>query len=226
MYILMDYHTTCEVCGKRIHGVVARHVMDNDSAMLGNVINSMADSVDATNAKIGLKKQVEGKQWSKLNFSNGDSKQRCPYCGAHQSWENLPKPVEPEKPGAKGHLTGKIAGTVFLGFIGGTIGMVAGLFIMIFTNTLGLIISAIIGLVLGLACGVWMGNLDDQEKVEKYPQEVEAYKAYVKEYDAYQESLRTRRVRYEPVVEIDSVRVSRYSDETTEAHWPGLRRML
>ena len=52
MYILMDYHTTCEVCGKHIEGVIARHVMDNNSSLLGSLGNDIADSVDAANAKV------------------------------------------------------------------------------------------------------------------------------------------------------------------------------
>lgn len=226
MYILMDYHTTCEVCGKHIEGVIARHVMDNNSSLLGSIGNDIADSVDAANAKVGLKKQVEEKRWASLNFSNGSSGQRCPFCGAHQSWENLPEPVEPEKPGSEKDKAGNIGSAIIFAIIGGIIGMLVGLFIMIFTNVTGLIISAIVGIILGFAIGIWGGKMVEKDKEESYPDEIEKYKEYVKEYNEFQESLKTRTAKYEPVVNIESVRLSRKSDDNTEAEWPGLRRML
>ena len=222
----MDYHTTCEVCGNRIDGVVARHVNDNDSAILGSIGNDIADTVDAMNAKKGLKKQVEENRWDSLNFSNGASRQRCPHCGAHQSWENLPEPMEPEKPGSKKEKTGNIISTIIFSVIGGIVGMLAGLFIMIFTNTTGLIISSVVGIVLGLVLGIWAGNAHDKDKEDAYPKELEKYRAYVKEYNEFKESLKTRTVKYKPEVDTESVRVSRKSDESTEAEWEGLRRML
>ena len=226
MYVLMDYHTTCEVCGNRIDGVIARHFMDNDSVLLGSIINEIADSVDTVNAKKGLKKQVDEKRWDSLNFSNGTTRHRCPHCGAHQSWEKMPEPVEPEKPESKKGISGIIGAAILMGIFGGIVGMLAGLFIMIFTNTIGLIISAIVGIILGIVIGVWGGKAVEKDEIEAYPKKVEEYKEYVQEYNEFLESLESRTVKYEPEVNIESARVSRKTDENTEKEWPGLRRML
>lgn len=226
MYVLMDYHTTCEVCGKPIEGVIARHVMDNNSALLGSIGNDIADSVDAMNAKKGLKKQVDEKRWDTLNFSNGATSHRCPSCGAHQSWENLPEPIEPEKPESKKGIAGNIGSAILIGILGGIVGMLAGLFIMVFTNTTGFIISVVVGIILGFVLGIWGGKAVDKENIESYPRRVEEYKEYMKEYNEFKESLKTRTVKNEPEVNIESVRLSRKTDENTEAEWIGLRRML
>ena len=47
--------------------------------------------------------------------------------------------------------------------------MLAGLFIMIFTNTIGLIISAIVGIILGSVIGVWGGKAAETDKIIAYP---------------------------------------------------------
>ncbi|MBQ3280973.1 MAG: hypothetical protein IJH41_01055 [Eubacterium sp.] len=224
MYILMDYHTTCEVCGKRIDGVVARHVMNNDSSVLGSIGNNIADSVDATNAKKGLQNRVAAKEWKKLNFSNGKSGRCCPYCGARQSWENYPEPTEPVKPGSEESKKSNLEVTIFFGVLGGIVGMLVGLFVMIAAGTAGLIISAIVGFALGIAAGVWASKLTDKGDVETYPARMEAYKKALEEYREYQESLKTRTVKYEPEVDIESARVND-SDDATDEEWPGLSRL-
>lgn len=224
MYILMDYHTTCEVCGKRIDGVIARHFANNDSALLGNIINDMASSVDATNARKALENQVEEKKWSSLNFSNGASGRRCPYCGAHQSWEELSEPVAPENPENK--ASGKIKSAIIGGIICGIIGMIIGLFVMIFTDTIGLIISSAIGVVLGVLIGLWANKALKKDEIEAYPKKLEKYQQSVNEYNEYTESLKTRTEKFEPEVDIKSARVNRKSDDDTEAEWKALVGMM
>ena len=97
---------------------------------------------------------------------------------------------------------------------------------MIFTSTTALIVSSVVGIVLGFIVGIWGGKAVEKDKEEAYPKEVEKYQEYVKEYNEFQESLKTRTTKYEPEVDTESVRVSRRTDENTEAEWAGLRRML
>ncbi|MBR2547441.1 MAG: hypothetical protein IKF07_04540 [Eubacterium sp.] len=222
MYVLMNYHTTCEECGERIDGVIARHVMDNNSSLLGNTLNNIADSVDAMNAKKGLENLVSERDWKKLNFSNGGSHHCCPYCGAHQSWENMLEPVKPKEISG-GHVTSIIAFAVGCGIVG----MLLGLFIMVFTNSaVWMAVSAAVCAVIGGLVGKWANGLTDKEDKESYPRRLEEYEQYVKEYNEFKESLKTRETRNEPEVDVSSARVSPETDELTEVRWPGLSRMM
>ncbi len=222
MYVLMDYHTTCEECGKRIDGVIARHVMENDSSLLGNTLNNIADSVDAMNAKKGLERLVSDRDWKKLNFSNGGSHHNCPYCGAHQSWENMTEPVKPKETSG-GHVSTILIFVV----VGAIIGMLIGLFIMAFTKSvLGMIIAAAVCAVIGGVLANWANKATDADEKESFPRRMEEYEQYVKEYNEFQESLKTRAVHNEPEVDISTARVSPETDELTEVRWPGLSRMM
>lgn len=222
MYILMDYHTTCEECGQLITGVIARHVANSDSALLSHSLNNLAGSIDAVNAKKGLEKQVRMQDWKSLNFSNGHSAHRCPHCGAHQSWENMPAPVEPKKTHKK-----NLIGIIALAFLGAIVGMLLGLFILVFTNNaIFIVIPAAIFAVIGAMLGNWTEKADAQEAEESYPQRLKEYQAYQKEYQDFQESLKSRKVHNIPQINTQSARISRMSDEQTEVVYPGLRRML
>lgn len=222
MYILMDYHTTCENCGGSITGVAARHVAENDSRSLSNVLADILDSVEAKRARKGLEELVSGKNWKMLNFSNGVSGRKCPFCGTHQSWENVIPPIKPEQNSSPG-----IGMIVFLAMIGAVIGMLIGLFLMILTESaLTIAISAAVVGVLFALFGISISRSTAKSDAESYPKRLEEYEAELKEYNEFQESLKTRENRYEPEVDISTARLGDMDDKKTEERWLGLNRMM
>lgn len=222
MYILMDYHTTCENCGGSITGVAARHVAENDSRSLSNVLADILDSVEAKRARKGLEELVSGKNWKMLNFSNGVSGRKCPFCGTRQSWENVIPPIKPEQNSSPG-----IGMIVILAMIGAVIGMLIGLFLMILTESaLTIAISAAVVGVLFALFGISISRSTAKSDAESYPKRLEEYEAELKEYNEFQESLKTRENRYEPEVDISTARLGDMDDKKTEERWPGLNRMM
>lgn len=222
MYILMDYHTTCENCGSSITGIAARHVAENDSPLLSNALIDILDSVEAKKARKGLEELVAEKNWKMLNFSNGVSGHKCPFCGTHQSWENVVPPIRPEQNSSFG-----IGMIVFLSIIGAVIGMLIGLFLMLLTDSaVTIAISAAVAGVLFALLGISISRSSAKSDAESYPKRLETYEADMKEYNEFQESLKNRENRYEPEVDISSVRLGDMDDKKTEARWPGLNRMI
>ena len=222
MYILMDYRTTCENCGSSITGVSARHVAESDSPLLGNALIDIMDSIEAKRARKGLEELVAEKNWKMLNFSNGASGRKCPFCGTRQSWENVVPPVKPEQNTGPG-----IGMIVFLTIIGAVIGMLIGLFLMLLTDSaLTIAISAAVVGVLFALLGVSVGRSAAKSDAESYPKRLEQYEAELKEYNEFQESLKTRKNRYEPQVDISTARLGDMDDKKTEERWPGLNRMM
>ena len=96
-YYLVDFTAVCEECGQRFNGVIAKEVPVNDSALAGNILNSMADSVDAGTRKKAVESAVRDERWSDLDMCYGLLEHECPHCRARQSWDPMEKPKEPKQ---------------------------------------------------------------------------------------------------------------------------------
>ncbi len=220
MYILMDYRTTCENCGNNITGVAARHVAEDDS-FIGQALSDITDSIYVKRARNSLVELIAEKNWKMLNFSNGASGRRCPFCGTHQSWENVVPPTKPKEDSKP-----SIGVVVIVALLGALIGMLIGLFLMLLTESaLTIAISAAVGGVLFTLFGISMSRSIAKSDAESYPKRLEAYETALKEYNEFQENLKTRENRYEPEFDTSTVRFGDVDDKKTEERWLGLNRM-
>ena len=131
-------------------------------------------------------------------------------------------PVEPEKSTAK-PVSSMIVGALICGIIG----MLAGLFIMIFTDTIALIISSLAGLAIGALLGLLVANSQKKSDLASYSQRCEDYQKELAEYNAHQESLKQRTASYEPIIEEENFQKAFVirDDELAEDEWVGLLRM-
>ena len=210
-YYLVDFEATCEECGKRFSGVIAKEVPVNDSALAGDTLNSMADQVDAGIRKRAVEKAVREKRWTDLDFCYGLMEHECPHCFARQSWDPMEKPKEPQQKVTAGEQVMGVGCFVFFGLI---VGVMVGLILTIIQIILlpdldfgwGFGIGIVLCTIASIVLGVW-SNRDDVERTESTADErVKAYQHELEVYNQYQRRLEGNQTRNEPLVNLSSGR--------------------
>ena len=210
-YYLVDFEAVCEECGKRFSGVIAQEVPVNDSALAGNILNTMADSVDANARKKRVENAVRDKRWSDLNLCYGMLQHECPHCRARQSWDPMTKPTEPKKKETAGDQALGLGCIVGFGFVVGVmVGLVLTIIQLIALPDLdfgwgfgiGIAVCTIGSIALGIST-----NKESAEQTEStYDERLASYKAELSTYERYQQRLRDNPTRNEPLVVLSSGR--------------------
>ena len=127
----VDYRCVCEVCGKEFRGIIRRGPLEYNG---GVIPTGMAGALDAADMKLSKKLIENAVDGSGNQPFLAEKADKCPFCGARQSWYPL---REPRKPGGIG---GYIAAAVF----GALLGMVVWL-ILFFDAVLPFILCLGIG---------------------------------------------------------------------------------
>ena len=209
-YYLVDFTAVCEECGQRFNGVIAKEVPVNDSALAGNILNSMADSVDAGIRKKAVESAVRDERWSDLDMCYGLLEHECPHCRARQSWDPMEKPQEPKQ---EVTFVDKALCIVLFAGIGLVAGVLAGFVVFIvplmlfdfdsFIPALVVIAAAVIG---GIVAGV-KSNKEDEERTANTRDEVQKdYQRKLTAYNEYLKRLKDNPTRNKPQVMLSSGR--------------------
>lgn len=210
-YYLVDFEAVCEECGKRFSGVIAQEVPVNDSALAGNILNTMADSADAKIRKTYVEKAVRDKRWSDLNLCYGLTQHDCPHCLARQSWDPMTKPTEPKAKESAADQAMGIGLTLVLGLGAGiAAGLVLTIIQLVLLPDLAFGWGFGIGIAVCLIGSIWLGvtiNKQDAEETDNtYDERLKKYQGELKAYNAYQQRLRDNPTRNEPLVTLSSGR--------------------
>ena len=209
-YYLVDFTAVCEECGKRFNGVIAKEVPVNDSALAGNILNSLADSADAGIRKKAVENAVRDKRWQDLDMCYGLLEHECPHCRARQSWDPMEKPKEPKQEATVGDKALGIGCFAGAGLIAGVL---AGFVVYIvplmffdfdsFIPALVVIAAAFIG---GIVAGA-KSNKEDVERMASTRDEVQQnYQGKLAAYNEYQQRLKNNPTRNEPQVALSTGR--------------------
>ena len=209
-YYLVDFTAVCEECGQRFHGVIAKEVPVNDSALAGNILNSMADSVDANIRKKAVEDAVRDKRWQDLDMCYGLLEHECPNCRARQSWDPMEKPKEPKQEvtaGDKAMGIGCFAGIgVFVGILAAFVVYIVPLMFFDFKSYIPAIVVAAAAIIGGIVAGV-KSNQADVERTASTRDEVQKdYQGKLAAYNEYQQRLQDNPTRNEPQVVLSSGR--------------------
>lgn len=205
-YYLVKFHAHCEECGKRFDGVVAKEVPVNDSAIAGNIVNSMADSADLAIRRKSLEGAVRDKRWQDLDMSYGLSGHGCPYCGARQSWDPMKRPEVPKRT-AKGKAGNIVAALFAAFFVGGILALIEYLiqsFVFGEDDPTFLFILWAVCLVVGVVLAIRSNKKDDQKAVASYPERMKEYERELAAYEAFQREVEARSIHNEPDVDLSS----------------------
>lgn len=216
MFCLIPFECECEECGQEFDGVFWRLIPEEEISPLASVMSDgmldLAHMVDARNALKKLQGQLRNHQWtglssggitSNVSYGTPPAGHACPHCGARQSWDPLPEPVEPKEAG--GGLMGcSVLVCAGAGSLLGCVLMMLEPFELPGDITSWLIVGIIIGVIVGVVIGRLMNKSDDAEARASYPDRLAAYQRDVAAYNAYQESVAARKRRNEPVPDIEN----------------------
>lgn len=92
MYYSVKFDTNCEKCGKRYSGYIGCVCPTNDSSLIGDTLNSVADSIDARHTKKKVENAIKFHDFKGIEIEPTT----CPACGAYQTWRPPEKPFEPD----------------------------------------------------------------------------------------------------------------------------------
>lgn len=205
-YYYVNYHATCEKCGKRFDGYIERGVAKNDSEILGDMINSFADSVDGMNARKYVETRVNDGRWSELRMPYGLDGHSCPHCGARQSWDPPVKPQEPEKKQRLSSKAGAIGWMVFgSAFAGGVLGLIAYLiqsFVFYEDDPAILAVVFTVCVVAGVIIGLWSNKKTGEDLADTYDERMEAYRRNLADYEVYERDVAARPSRNKPIADL------------------------
>lgn len=178
----VDYRCDCEVCGKSFAGVIKRGPLEYAGGIIPSGVGETIDEADMKLSKKLIQDRIDG------TGNQGFMSDLCPYCGARQSWSPMGKPSKP------GGIGGYIAA--------GIAGMVLGLFIWLlffFDDVLPFVI------LLGMGCLIGVFLVYNGRK-KHGSDEMNTYLELKKEYDAYMESLASRKSKNKPEILWDTAR--------------------
>ncbi len=188
-YFDVDYRCACENCGKEIRGVLRRGPLEAAGGILPMGLASAADAADMALSKKLIEDALERGGVLPCSASGAD---RCPHCGARQSWYPL---RAPKKPGGFGAYIGGMLGGLLLFLV----------LALIFLQRLFLD-SAVFGIgvmLLGAGAGFWAVFAYRKKHLGK---EMDAYMALKKEYDEAEAGFASRTVKNKPEVLWDTAR--------------------
>ena len=225
-YYYVNYHADCEKCGKGFDSYIKRAVAKNDSELLGDAINSFADSVDGMNARKFVEACVKEGRWSELWMDYGPTGHGCPHCGARQSWDPPVVPPEPEKKQAASSKLGSIGLSVFIFVVAG---LVIGLLQYIVQTSFFydsdptmLMAIVVICAIAGVIFGIWMNKKTGEDLVDTYDERMRSYQEALANYEAFQQEVASRPSRNTPVVDFKSGIFTKWEistlDELAKAH--------
>ena len=199
------YAADCEVCGKRFTGTAEDIVRGGDgTSMLEPLLsNGTQDLLNYAEAKLAKKRLEENSKYppySDIYFT----RECCPYCGARQSWRPLKEPKQPAKPGGA-------ATCILCAFILGIIGMLLGLFIYIFTESvLAILIPAGLGVLGGIFGGRSINKSSAESDRKDYEKAKENYEKDLLRYEQFQQELAKRTVRNRPEIDLSTGRFKKF----------------
>lgn len=181
----VDYHCTCEVCGNQIQGVIKRGPLEYAGGVIPIGIGAALDAADMKLSKKLIESAVEGNGTQPYIAEKAD---KCPICGARQSWYPI---AEPRKPGG-------IGGYIAAAIVGALLGMLVwGIAFF----------DAVIPFILCLAVGGGLGIfLVHCYRAKHGGEEAKMYNELKKQYEDYTASLKTRTVKNKPEILWDSAR--------------------
>ncbi len=185
-FYAVDYHCSCEACGQPVTGVIRRGPLEYSAGgVIPTGIGAALDAADMVLSRKLIQSAVEGSGNQPYIATNAD---KCPHCGARQSWYPL---SEPKKPGgAAGYIAAVIGG------------MAVGLIVwLIFFFDAFLPFLLMLGLGGGL--GAFLVHRSRSRNGEK---DRAAYLQAKQEYDAYMKSLAERSARNKPEILWDTAR--------------------
>ncbi len=210
-YYLVDFEATCEECGRRFTGVIAKEVPVNDSALAGDTLNSVADQVDAAIRRKAVEKAVQERRWTDLDLCYGLNQHECPHCLARQSWDPMERPKEPQRKVTAGQQAMGVGCFVFFGLIAGVmVGLILTIVQLVILPDLdfgwgfgiGIAVCAIGSVALGI-----QSNKEDVKRTEDAADErMRAYRGELEAYNQYQQRLKDNPTRNEPLVHLSSGR--------------------
>lgn len=182
----VDYTCTCEVCGNKFSGIMRRGPLEYPGGVIPTGMGSSINAADMKLSKNLIESAVEGSGNQPYTASNAD---KCPDCGARQSWYRPLK--EPEKPGgASGYVKAVI--------IGGLIGLGIGLMFVYKFPVVTAVCAAV-----GIALGILIVN---RSRAKHGEEKMKQYEIAKKEYDDYIESLKKRESRNKPEIQWETAR--------------------
>ena len=184
-YFEVDYKCTCEVCGSEFHGIMKRGPLEYNGGVLPAVMAVTMDAADMKLSKKLIESAVEGNGTQPYIAEKAD---KCPICGARQSWYPI---AEPRKPGG-------IGGYIAAAIVGALLGMLVwGIAFF----------DAVIPFILCLAVGGGLGIfLVHRYRAKHGGEEAKMYNEMKKQYEDYTASLKTRTVKNKPEILWDSAR--------------------
>ena len=178
-YYEAEYRCDCEVCGKQFRGVIRRGPLEYAGGVIPTGIGAAVDAADMKLSKQLIQSRIDGIGNQPFEAVNAD---KCPHCGARQSWYPMARPVKP----------GGIGGYLLAAFAGMVLGLIIWLLFFF---------DAVVPFVLLLAAGGLLGVfLVYQSRRKNGQEEMNTYLNLKKEYDAFQESLASRTARNKPEV--------------------------
>lgn len=204
-FYMVKFSADCEECGRRFEGVVSKEVPTNDSKLAGNIVNEMADAGDLAIRRKSLESAVRDKRWSDLDMSYGMG-HGCPHCRARQSWDPMPKPEEPKKTakGKAGNMGCALLASFFAGGVVALIEYAIQSFVFGEDDPTFLFIVWAVVIVAGIIWGI-KGNKDEDAKAaDSYGERMAEYQKKLADYEAFQQTLKERSQRNEPVVDLKS----------------------
>lgn len=181
----VDYTCQCEVCGNRFSGIMKRGPLEYPGGVIPTGMGTAINAADMKLSRHLIESAVDGTGSQPYTASNAD---KCPNCGARQSWYPLKEPGSPA--GTSAYIGAAI--------IGALIGFVVGLmFIYKFP-----VITAVCAAA-GLALGVLIVNRSRAKNGEEQKKQYETAK---KEYDDFKASLAKRASLNKPEIQWDTAR--------------------
>ena len=184
-YYEVDYKCTCEVCGKEFQGVLKRGPLEYAGGIIPTGMTEMVDAADMVLSKKLIQSAIDGSGNQPFMATNAD---KCPSCGARQSWYPL---AEPKKPGG-------IVSYIIAAVVGALLGMaVWGIAFF----------DAVIPFILRLAIGGGLGIfLVNRYRQKHGGEDAKLYEELKKNYDEYVASLKTRTTENKPEIMWDTAR--------------------
>ena len=178
-YYEVDYDCICEVCGEKIHGKMRRGPLEYNGGILTTGMAQLADAADMVLSKKLIQSAVDGTGNQPYVAENGD---KCPNCGARQSWYPLSAPKKE---------TG-IGCLLLLAVFGTLLGLLIWAIFFIDYDFIGPLLMAV-----GLAIGIFFGV---RIKIKNKAKDEKRYNEKLKEYEDFMESMKTRNVLNKPVI--------------------------
>ena len=177
----VPYTCECEVCGKKISGVIKRGPLQIGSGALPSDMQVGVNNSEMKLSKRLIERDLENNTAKSFTASNDI----CPHCKERQSWVPI---MEPKKPS---YISLYVAGIIFFPLI-----FLAIWAIFFFDKIIPFIILMIIGLFLGI-------YLPYRSQKKNKSKEMDTYNKLIKEYNDFMKSMEKRKKHNKPKIDWD-----------------------